>query len=447
MICMEALYQEDTAPDCADSSSTSTSANASGGEGAVRSSDGRRSRKAPADLQKVIVLPCAHLYHAECIKWWFNKAKTCPFCKRPARPTDCLPVDNSETASSASPKKRLANSSSSRSSSSSSSSGSSSSSSSSSSGKSPRKKAASVGGSIASGPLLLPPAGADGSGSGGLGGGLSSVNLTADFRADDSEMEDDGEGEGEEDGALSDDQDLAGYDRYKDVDEEEVEVQGEWGTKVEALVADLLRMVRKPGLHREEKAIVFTQWVEMLSIVGEALKANGIAYSLVKDKAGFSRTGPLERFKSDIDTRVLLLPLQHGAEGLDLVQACHVFLLEPLVNAALEQQAVNRCHRLGQQRQCVIHKYAVRGTIEERIVRGQRSRRFAEGADEGATAGAGPGAGTGAGAGAGAGAGIAGVGSPGGSTSSGSPRKKSAGKKDQDALNLSNIRYLLGLVD
>lgn len=50
-----------------------------------------------------------------------------------------------------------------------------------------------------------------------------------------------------------------------------------------------------------------------------------------------------------------------GAEGLDLIVASHVFLLEPLVNQAMERQAVNRVHRIGQTKQTKIHKYVVLG--------------------------------------------------------------------------------------
>jgi hypothetical protein len=115
----------------------------------------------------------------------------------------------------------------------------------------------------------------------------------------------------------------------------------------------------------------------MIEIVGEALRANGIGYSLCLNKTrDFRDGGPLDRFKNDLDTRVLLLPLQLGAEGLDLVCASHVFLLDPIVNPYVESQAVNRVHRIGQTRPTYVHKYAVRSTVEEKILEGRAMDRF-----------------------------------------------------------------------
>ena len=204
----------------------------------------------------------------------------------------------------------------------------------------------------------------------------------------------------------------------------DVEVKGQWGSKIDALVADLLRLLVKGGdTGQGEKVIVFSQWVEMLEIVSEALQANSICYSLCTDRSrDFTECGPLERFKLDMDTRVLLLPLHLGAEGLDLVQASHLFLLEPLLNSALESQAVNRIHRIGQTRTTYVHKFAVRGTVEELILRGQQMKLFPESIDLGATL-------------------HKDVLSP----NSGRKKSKVLSKKDQGLITLQNIHFLLGI--
>ena len=61
------------------------------------------------------------------------------------------------------------------------------------------------------------------------------------------------------------------------------------------------------------------------------------------------------------------MPLYLGAEGLDLIIASRVFLLEPLLNAQQEAQAINRVYRIGQQKNTVVYKYVIEGTIEQRI--------------------------------------------------------------------------------
>ena len=182
-------------------------------------------------------------------------------------------------------------------------------------------------------------------------------------------------------GAINVDSDSAGAEEAPEQglgllmgDGGDVEVKGQWGCKIDALVHDLLRLLLKSGSTGDgDKAIVFSQWPEMIDIVGEALTANNILFSICVNRGkDFEDGGTLERFKSDIDIRVLLMPLHLGAEGLDLIQASHIFLLEPLLNPALESQAVNRIHRIGQSKKTHVHKFAVKDTVEELILNGQQ---------------------------------------------------------------------------
>jgi superfamily II DNA or RNA helicase len=111
----------------------------------------------------------------------------------------------------------------------------------------------------------------------------------------------------------------------------------------------------------------------MVDIVSEALRANKLPYVKCTNRSkDFGTGGDLERFRNDSAVRVLVMPLGLGAEGLDLIIASHVFLLEPLLNVHQELQAVNRVHRVGQLRPTFVHKYVLQGTIEERIVHVQQ---------------------------------------------------------------------------
>ncbi|EFJ18577.1 hypothetical protein SELMODRAFT_6818, partial [Selaginella moellendorffii] len=64
---------------------------------------------------------------------------------------------------------------------------------------------------------------------------------------------------------------------------------------------------------------------------------------------------------------VMLLPTQHGANGLNLIEAQHVILVEPLLNPAVEAQAINRVHRIGQRLKTLVHRFIIRNTVEENI--------------------------------------------------------------------------------
>ena len=109
----------------------------------------------------------------------------------------------------------------------------------------------------------------------------------------------------------------------------------------------------------------------MLHIIGKALDKNFIRHSACfsnKDLSTCSsRVAPLDKFRYDVNIRVLLIPLSLGSDGLSITEASHIFLLEPLLNKTVEDQAVARISRIGQVRPFFVHKYVLLKTIEERI--------------------------------------------------------------------------------
>ncbi|KAJ9539861.1 hypothetical protein OSB04_026367 [Centaurea solstitialis] len=73
--------------------------------------------------------------------------------------------------------------------------------------------------------------------------------------------------------------------------------------------------------------------------------------------------------------QVMLLLIQHGANGLNLLEAQHVILVEPLLNPAAEAQAISRVHRIGQTKKTLVHRFIVKGTVEESLYKLNKSRR------------------------------------------------------------------------
>ena len=136
-------------------------------------------------------------------------------------------------------------------------------------------------------------------------------------------------------------------------------IEGCWGTKVDRLVSDIMDVEEKA-----EKSIVFSQWDDMLTIMEHALTANRIEY--VRPKAIKSFGDNMTLFRSN-NCNVLLMHVKHGAEGLTLVEANHVFMIEPLLNHSIDSQAINRIHRIGQSQKTFVHRYLIEDTIEMKI--------------------------------------------------------------------------------
>lgn len=131
--------------------------------------------------------------------------------------------------------------------------------------------------------------------------------------------------------------------------------------KMERLEADIEEIAASG-----QKAIVFSQWVETLDVIDEKLKRfNPVQYTgrIPSSK----RDGVLDRFKNDPDCKAILMSYGAGAVGLNL-QFCHyVFLFDRWWNPAVEDQAINRAHRLGVKQAVTVTRMMSLDTIEQRI--------------------------------------------------------------------------------
>ena len=145
-------------------------------------------------------------------------------------------------------------------------------------------------------------------------------------------------------------------------------------SKVDLLVDQLDEAVQEG-----HKALVFSQWTSLLDRVEPALRAAGIDFCRL-DGSTRDRGAVVERFQSASGPPVFLLSLQAGGTGLNLTAADHVFLLDPWWNPAVEEQAADRAHRIGQDKPVFVHRLVAEDTVEERILALQeRKRALAEG--------------------------------------------------------------------
>jgi superfamily II DNA or RNA helicase len=122
------------------------------------------------------------------------------------------------------------------------------------------------------------------------------------------------------------------------------------------------------------KALVFSQFTSMLSIVRRHLDRRNIVYEYL-DGQTRNRKDHIERFQDDPDCPVFLISLKAGGLGLNLTAADYVFLLDPWWNPAVEAQAIDRAHRVGQTRQVMAYRLICRDTVEEKIAKLQSKKR------------------------------------------------------------------------
>jgi len=152
--------------------------------------------------------------------------------------------------------------------------------------------------------------------------------------------------------------------RQRREEKEMIKVRGSHSTKVEAVVRKIITILAED---EESRILIFSTWNEVLGLVSNALTDNDVA-NLSLSRSQMAKTKVLEAFRSKKNrSRVLLLNLSSGANGLNLTEANHVILVDPIMNLAAEYQAIGRIHRIGQTRPTFVHRFIVRGTVEEKL--------------------------------------------------------------------------------
>jgi superfamily II DNA or RNA helicase len=122
------------------------------------------------------------------------------------------------------------------------------------------------------------------------------------------------------------------------------------------------------------KALVFSQFTSLLAIVRSRLDADGVTYEYLDGRTR-DRQARVERFQTDPACKLFLVSLKAGGVGLNLTAAEYVFLLDPWWNPAVEAQAIDRSHRIGQTKPVFAYRLIARGTVEEKVLALQQSKR------------------------------------------------------------------------
>jgi len=137
---------------------------------------------------------------------------------------------------------------------------------------------------------------------------------------------------------------------------------------------DVLTEQLRAVLEEGHKALVFSQFTSLLGIVRVALQKDGIEHEYLDGKT-HDRQARVERFQNNPGCPLFLISLKAGGVGLNLTAADYVFILDPWWNPAVEAQAVDRTHRIGQSRQVFAYRLITRDTVEEKVLELQQTKR------------------------------------------------------------------------
>ncbi len=135
---------------------------------------------------------------------------------------------------------------------------------------------------------------------------------------------------------------------------------------------DLSHMLEN-ALVEGHKLLVFSQFVKHLEIVKEFLNDKKIPFAYL-DGSTTDRRDQVEKFNNEPNLKVFLISIKAGGLGLNLTEADYVFILDPWWNPAVEAQAVDRAHRIGQKKKVFTYKFITRNTVEEKILQLQQRK-------------------------------------------------------------------------
>ncbi len=141
-------------------------------------------------------------------------------------------------------------------------------------------------------------------------------------------------------------------------------------SKVQALV-EKLQEVTNSG----HKALVFSQWTSLLDLIEPHLNTHGIRFVRL-DGSTRDRKKVVDTFQTEANIPIFLSSLKAGGVGLNLTEADHVFLVDPWWNPAVEDQAADRAHRIGQTKSVIVYRLVTQNTVEERILLLQDRKRL-----------------------------------------------------------------------
>jgi non-specific serine/threonine protein kinase len=126
----------------------------------------------------------------------------------------------------------------------------------------------------------------------------------------------------------------------------------------------------------DHKALIFSQFLGMLALIRKKLEELGITYEYFDGSTSApDREKAIQSFQNNSEVRVFLISLKAGGVGLNLTAADYVYIVDPWWNPAVEQQAIDRTHRIGQTKNIFAYRMICKDTIEDKIIQLQERKR------------------------------------------------------------------------
>ncbi|PUZ72213.1 hypothetical protein GQ55_2G375500 [Panicum hallii var. hallii] len=145
-------------------------------------------------------------------------------------------------------------------------------------------------------------------------------------------------------------------------------------TKIDALREEIRNMIEHDG---SAKGIVFSQFTSFLDLIQFSLEKSGIKCVQLNGAMNITEKGrAIDTFTNDPDCRIFLMSLKAGGVALNLTVASHVFVMDPWWNPAVESQAQDRIHRIGQFKPIKSTRFVIKDTVEERILQLQEKKQL-----------------------------------------------------------------------
>ena len=126
--------------------------------------------------------------------------------------------------------------------------------------------------------------------------------------------------------------------------------------------------------NEQHKCLIFSQFVGMLTLIRAELDKQGIKYAYLDGKTR-DREAAVKEFQEDEECKIFLISLKAGNTGLNLTEADYVYIVDPWWNPAVEAQAIDRTHRIGQDKHIFAYRMICKNTIEEKIIKLQEKKR------------------------------------------------------------------------